>query len=139
MIVISCNMNFFNLQWAFCLYQYMQCTGRKHLKLHNTSNNNHTTSQQPASSPDMVLTSASSKQVLLKELTVPWEDCVEENEGKQGGGSARTCCREVRCRCFAGRSLCKVLQSSWCQEIRKLKLESPKISPISFKEVAGEI
>lgn len=38
----------------------------------------------PALRPDMVLTSATCKQLLLLELTVPWEDCIDEaNKRKQ--------------------------------------------------------
>jgi len=34
--------------------------------------------------PDMVLTSEASKQIILLQLTVPWEDCIEEaNEMKR--------------------------------------------------------
>ncbi|XP_054628013.1 uncharacterized protein LOC129179159 [Dunckerocampus dactyliophorus] len=71
--------------------------------------------------PDIVLASVSSRQVLLLELTVPWEDCIEEaNERKRSkyqelveqclraGWKARCEPIEVGCRGFAGRSLCKV-------------------------------
>ena len=71
--------------------------------------------------PDIVLSSVSSRQVLLIELTVPWEDRIEEaNERKRskyqelveqcqrGGWKARCEPIEVGCRGFAGRSLCKV-------------------------------
>ncbi|XP_061896860.1 uncharacterized protein LOC133645950 [Entelurus aequoreus] len=71
--------------------------------------------------PDILLTSVSSRQVLLIELTVPWEDRIEEaNERKRskyqklveqcrrGGWRARCEPIEVGCRGFAGRSLCKV-------------------------------
>lgn len=65
--------------------------------------------------------SASKKHVLLLELTVPWEDRIEEaNERKQSkyqelveqcrwaGWKAECKPIEVGCRGFAGRSLCKV-------------------------------
>ncbi|KAI4892962.1 hypothetical protein NFI96_004432 [Prochilodus magdalenae] len=71
--------------------------------------------------PDVVLTSVSSKQVLLVELTVPWEDRMEEgNERKRlkydelvgdcrrKGWKARCEPIEVGCRGFAARSLCKI-------------------------------
>ncbi|XP_049324773.1 uncharacterized protein LOC125789951 [Astyanax mexicanus] len=70
--------------------------------------------------PDLVLTSLSSKQVLLLELTVPWEDRMEEaNERKRlkyqelveecqrKGWKAHCVPIEVGCRGFAARSLCK--------------------------------
>ena len=70
--------------------------------------------------PDLVLTSASSKQVLLLELTVPWEDRMEEaNERKRlkyqelieecqrRGWKARCEPIEVGCRGFAARFLCR--------------------------------
>ncbi|XP_038154112.1 uncharacterized protein LOC119791846 [Cyprinodon tularosa] len=71
--------------------------------------------------PDVVLTSATSKQVVLLELTVPWEDRIEEaNERKRAkysdlveqcrlnGWRARCEPIEVGCRGFAGQSLCRV-------------------------------
>ncbi|XP_048863711.1 uncharacterized protein LOC125738598 [Brienomyrus brachyistius] len=71
--------------------------------------------------PDVVLTSVSSKQVLLLELTVPWEDRMEEanerkrlkyqeliEECRRRGWKARCEPIEVGCRGFAARSLCKV-------------------------------
>lgn len=71
--------------------------------------------------PDVVLTSATSKQVLLKELTVPREERIKEvNERKQSryqelvkecrrtGWKARCEPIEVGHRYFAGRLLCKV-------------------------------
>ncbi|XP_063080140.1 uncharacterized protein LOC134470047 [Engraulis encrasicolus] len=72
--------------------------------------------------PDMVLTSTSSRQVVLLELTVPWEDRMEEAqerkrakyadlvaECRRNGWSARCEPIEVGCRGFAGRSLHRVL------------------------------
>lgn len=72
--------------------------------------------------PDIVLSSVSLRQALLIELTVPWEDRIEEaNERKRAkyqelveqcqrrGWKARCEPIEVGCRGFAGRSLCKVL------------------------------
>ncbi|CAJ1075238.1 LOW QUALITY PROTEIN: uncharacterized protein LOC109089580 [Xyrichtys novacula] len=72
--------------------------------------------------PDMVLVSASSKQVVLLELTVPWEDRVEEAqerkraryadlvaECRRNGWKARCEPIEVGCRGFAGQSLHRVL------------------------------
>lgn len=71
--------------------------------------------------PDVVLSSVASRQVLLIELTVPWEDRIEEaNERKRSnyqelveqcqgrGWKARCEPIEVGCRGFAGCSLCKV-------------------------------
>ena len=70
--------------------------------------------------PDIVLTSVASKQVILLELTVPWEDRIEEaNERKRAkysllveecrsnGWQARCQPIEVGCRGFAGQSLCR--------------------------------
>lgn len=62
-----------------------------------------------------MLTSATSKQVVLLELTAPWEDCIEEaNERKKAKYHAlveewRAECEtiEVGCRGFAGQSLCR--------------------------------
>ncbi|XP_049336392.1 uncharacterized protein LOC125802421 [Astyanax mexicanus] len=72
--------------------------------------------------PDMIMTSQSSKQLIILELTVPWEENIEEaNERKRAkyqelveecrGGGWKTFYEpiEVGCRGFAGRSLCKVL------------------------------
>ncbi|KAM9850143.1 tectonic-1 [Aulostomus maculatus] len=71
--------------------------------------------------PDVVLTSATSKQVVLLELTVPWEDHIEEanerkrakyqelvEECRRNGWRARCEPIEVGCRGFAGQSLCRV-------------------------------
>lgn len=71
--------------------------------------------------PDVVLSSASSKQVLLIELTVPWEEHMEEanelkrskyqelvEQGRGRGRKARCELTEVGCRGFAGCSLSKV-------------------------------
>ncbi|XP_062872774.1 uncharacterized protein LOC134334411 [Trichomycterus rosablanca] len=73
--------------------------------------------------PDVVLTSESTKQVVLVELTVPWEDRVEEaNERKRAkyselvaecrskGWKARCEPVEVGCRGFAGQSLPRTLK-----------------------------
>lgn len=70
--------------------------------------------------PDIVLTSVASKQVILLELTVPWEDHMEEaNERKRAKYSQlveecrskgwRTICQpiEVGCRGFVGQSFCR--------------------------------
>ena len=70
--------------------------------------------------PDIMLISETSKQVLLLELTVPWEDCIEEaNERKRAkytelvekcrnnGWRARCEPIEVGCRGFVGQSLCR--------------------------------
>lgn len=71
--------------------------------------------------PDMVLSSVSLKQLLLMELTIPWDDRMEEaNEQKRSkyqelveqcrirGWKACSDLIEVGCTGFAGRSLCKV-------------------------------
>ena len=73
--------------------------------------------------PDMVLTSESTKQVVLLELTVPWEDRIEEanerkrakymeliSECRSNGWKARCEPVEIGCRGFAGRSLQRVLK-----------------------------
>lgn len=72
--------------------------------------------------PDMIIMSESTKQLIMLELTVPWEERMEEaNERKRAkyqelveecrNQGWRTICEplEVGCRGFAGRSLCKVL------------------------------
>lgn len=72
--------------------------------------------------PDMIIISEASKHLIMLELTVPWEDRIEEaNERKRAkyqelvedcrGRGWRTFYEpiEVGCRGFAGRSLCKVL------------------------------
>uniref|UniRef100_A0A673L1F3 Junctional adhesion molecule 2b n=1 Tax=Sinocyclocheilus rhinocerous TaxID=307959 RepID=A0A673L1F3_9TELE len=72
--------------------------------------------------PDMIVTSEVSKQLIMLELTVPWEERIEEaNERKRAKYQELVeKCRErgwrtfyepieVGCRGFAGRSLCKVL------------------------------
>ena len=74
--------------------------------------------------PDMVLTSVRSKQVVLIELTVPWEERVEEANSRKRGKYEELAveCRargwrvqnepvEVGCRGFAGKSLLKVFRS----------------------------
>ncbi|TWW79887.1 hypothetical protein D4764_10G0009170 [Takifugu flavidus] len=70
--------------------------------------------------PDMVLTSESTKQVVLVELTVPWEDRLEEAnkrkyanlviECQNKGWKARREPVEVGCRGFAGQSLPRTLK-----------------------------
>lgn len=70
--------------------------------------------------PDIVVTSVASKQVSLLELTVPWEDRMEEaherkrakyselvEECQSNGWRARCQPIEVGCRGFAGQSLCR--------------------------------
>ena len=73
--------------------------------------------------PDMILKSEATKQVVLLELTVPWEDRIEEaNERKRAKYSELTTeCRsngwkarcepvEIGCRGFAGHSLQRVFK-----------------------------
>ncbi|RXN15823.1 reverse transcriptase [Labeo rohita] len=73
--------------------------------------------------PDMVITSDASKQVVLVELTVPWEDRMEEAherkrakyteivvECRNKGWKARCEPVEVGCRGFAGQSLPRTLK-----------------------------
>lgn len=68
--------------------------------------------------PDIVLISEASEQVILLELTVPWEDCIEEaserkrakytelvEECRSNGWRARCEPIEVGCRGFIGQSL----------------------------------
>ncbi|XP_028292553.1 uncharacterized protein LOC114455485 [Gouania willdenowi] len=70
--------------------------------------------------PDIVITSVATKQVVLLELTVPWEDRMEEaherkrakyselvEECRSNGWRARCQPIEVGCRGFAGQSLCR--------------------------------
>ncbi|XP_063056078.1 uncharacterized protein LOC134450153 [Engraulis encrasicolus] len=72
--------------------------------------------------PDIVLVSESTKQVVLLELTVPWEDRLEEaferklskyaglvSECQQSGWRAKCLPVEVGCRGFAARSLASAL------------------------------
>ena len=74
--------------------------------------------------PDIVLVSDSTKQVVLLELTVPWEDRLEEalkrklfkytglvNSCQQAGWRARCLPVEVGCRGFAARSLARALST----------------------------
>ena len=81
--------------------------------------------------PDIVLSSVSSRQVLLIELTVPWEDRIgEANERKQSkyqelveqcqrrGWKARCEPIEVGCRGFAGHSL-QGIHTTWHHGGRK--------------------
>ncbi|XP_056097411.1 uncharacterized protein LOC130076370 [Rhinichthys klamathensis goyatoka] len=88
--------------------------------------------------PDIVLTSEASKQVILLELTVPWEDRMEEaNERKRAKYSQlvegcrsngwRAICQpfEVGCRGFVGHSLCrayKMLGITGASQRRAIKL-----------------
>ncbi|XP_026126685.1 uncharacterized protein LOC113108082 [Carassius auratus] len=88
--------------------------------------------------PDVVLTSEASKQVILLELTVPWEDRMEEaNERKRAKYSQlvedcrsngwRAICQlvEVGCRGFVGQSLCrayKMLGITGASQRRAIKL-----------------
>ncbi|KAJ8002290.1 hypothetical protein DPEC_G00178350 [Dallia pectoralis] len=68
----------------------------------------------------MLLISETSKQIILLELTVPWEDRIEEAKERKRAKYAelveecrkngwRACCEpiEVGCRGFAGQSLCR--------------------------------
>lgn len=71
---------------------------------------------------DIIITSETSKQLIMLELTMPWEECVEEANKRKHAKYQELVeeCRdkgwktvyepiEVGCRGFAGRSLCKVL------------------------------
>uniref|UniRef100_A0A1A8S175 Reverse transcriptase domain-containing protein n=1 Tax=Nothobranchius rachovii TaxID=451742 RepID=A0A1A8S175_9TELE len=73
--------------------------------------------------PDMVITSESIKQVVILELTVSWEDCIEETHERKRAKYAelslecwnngwKVCCEpvEVGCRGFAGNSLLRTLK-----------------------------
>ena len=73
--------------------------------------------------PDLVLMSESTRQVVLLELTVPWEDRMEEaferkrakydelaGECRHNGWKTRCNPIEVGCRGFAGQSLCRALK-----------------------------
>ncbi|KAL4008469.1 hypothetical protein ACER0C_002321 [Sarotherodon galilaeus] len=88
--------------------------------------------------PDIVVTSVASKQVILLELTVPWEDRMEEaherkrakyselvEECRSNGWRARCQPIEVGCRGFAGQSLCrayKMLGITGANQRRAIKL-----------------
>ncbi|KAK0144687.1 hypothetical protein N1851_016943 [Merluccius polli] len=73
--------------------------------------------------PDLVLLSESTRQVVLLELTVPWEDRMEEvferkrakyeelvRECRRNSWKTRCNPIEVGCRGFAGQSLCRALR-----------------------------
>lgn len=80
----------------------------------------------------MVLFSETSKQIILLELTVPWEDRIEEaNEKRRAKYTGlvedyrsnrwRTRCEpiEVGCRGFVGRSLCRAYSTTyWASQVR---------------------
>lgn len=88
--------------------------------------------------PDIVLTSAVSKQVILFELTVPWEEKLEEAHERKRAKYAdlveecrnngwRTRCQpiEVGCRGFVGQSLCrayKMLGITGASQRRAMKM-----------------
>ncbi|KAL4001244.1 hypothetical protein ACER0C_006543 [Sarotherodon galilaeus] len=59
--------------------------------------------------PDIVVTSVVSKQVILLELTVPWEEHMEETHERKRAKYSELVeeCRKVGCRGFAGQSLCR--------------------------------
>lgn len=82
--------------------------------------------------PDIVLVSESTKQVVLMELTVPWEDRFEEaferklskytglvSDCQQAGWRARCFPVEVGCRGFAARSLARAFSSLGTEGDRK--------------------
>lgn len=71
--------------------------------------------------PDIVITSAATEQVILLELTVPWEDRIEDErkrakyselveECRSNGWRARWLLMEVGCRGFVGQSLCRAFK-----------------------------
>ncbi len=82
--------------------------------------------------PDVVLLSESTKQVVLLELTVPWEDRLEEaferklakyeglvSECRQAGWRARCLPIEVGSRGFAARSLCRAFSLLGIDGVRR--------------------
>ncbi len=82
--------------------------------------------------PDIVLLSDFTKQVVLLELTVPWEDRLEEayerklakyeglvSECRQAGWRARSLLVEVGCRGFAARSLSRALSLLGIDGVRR--------------------
>ncbi|XP_051969484.1 LOW QUALITY PROTEIN: uncharacterized protein LOC127634119 [Xyrauchen texanus] len=82
--------------------------------------------------PDVVLLSESTKQVVLLELTVPWEDRLEEaferkltkyeglvSECRQAGWRARCLPIEVGCRGFIARSLSRALSLLGIDGVRR--------------------
>ena len=82
--------------------------------------------------PDIVLVSESTKQAVLMELTVPWEDRLEEaferklskyaglvSDCQQAGWRARCFPVEVGCRGFAARSLARAFSSLGIEGERK--------------------
>ncbi len=84
--------------------------------------------------PDMVLFSESSRQVVLLELTVPWEDRMEEafeqkrakyeelaGECRNRGWKTRCLPIEVGCRGFVGQSLCRALKLLGIRGLHKNK------------------
>ena len=73
--------------------------------------------------PDLVLWSSSTKKVYIVELTVPWEDAVEEAyerkslkyaelaaDAEQRGWKAKVCPVEVGCRGFVGKTTTRLLK-----------------------------
>ena len=84
--------------------------------------------------PDIVLSSDSTRQVVLLELTVPWEDRLEEaferklskytelaEHCQQAGWRVRCLPVEVGCRGFAARSLLRASSSLGIQGVFKMK------------------
>lgn len=82
--------------------------------------------------PDIVLVSELSKQVVLLELTIPWEDHLEEalerklskytglvSDCQQAGWRARGLPVEVGCRGFAAHSLTRAFSSLGIEGVRR--------------------
>lgn len=81
---------------------------------------------------DICLVSESTKNIIIIDLTVLWEDCVEEAQVRKRtkyeqlvinchtqGGKVGSMPIEVRCRGFVGRSLHKALSFSGCRRSGK--------------------
>ena len=93
--------------------------------------------------PDMILTSESTKCIVLIELTVPWEDRIDEAhelkrakyeqillDAQRNGWTTHNFPIEVGCRGFAGRSITRLLKSLGMQskEVKKACLSISAIA-----------
>ncbi|KAL3972927.1 tetraspanin-7 [Sarotherodon galilaeus] len=98
--------------------------------------------------PDIVVTSVVYKQVILVELTVPWEDRMEEaherkrvkysklvEECRSNGWWARCQPIEVGCRGFAGQSLCRAYKMLGIKELSSCKWNKCPLDSIHVTNV----
>ena len=93
--------------------------------------------------PDMIITSESTKLIVLVELTVPWEDRIDEahelkrakyepilSDAQRNGWTTHNFPIEVGCRGFAGRSITRLLKSLGMQA-REVKKACLSISAVA--------